>query len=263
MNEELKKLFEGAEGFKPEFLTQLTAVFESKVEESKLAAVVEAEQKFDAELLAIKEAHTQEIATLEESFTVNMETKLNAFLNAAVLEWANENAPVIDGQLKVESAEKLLAGLAHLFAETQLQVTGDAEGVIAELQLKLESETQARTQVESQLHEIRESQNEAARLAVFATVTEGLADTQKETITNLLEGVPFKDAPSYTARVQRYRNLIEGKKPTDGDEGKDKDPDGKDKDPKKTDKDEANKEVNESIQAQIAATLARNKPVNG
>lgn len=264
MNEELKKLFEGAEGFKPEFLTQISALVESKVTAAHAAGLQEAEGKFDAEIITLKESHAAELESVKESFTADLTTKLDGFLNAALLEWANENAPAIDSKLKTEMAEKLISGMAGLLGEAQIAIVGDAEGQIADLQTRLQAESQARTAAETQLQEIAESAIQAQRKLAIDTVCEGLADTQKEKVTSLLEGTSFTDLAAFSARVQRFRSLIEGKDEKDGKDKDGKDTnDGKDKDGKGKDKDEAGKELKESIAAQIAATLAYRKPVNG
>lgn len=255
MNEELKKLFEGAEGFKPEFLTQMANLVESKVSEARVATLREAEEKFDAELLSVKESHKAEITTIKESHMEEMVAKLDGFLNAAVLEWANENAPAIDSKLKVEMAEKLIVGVTSLLGESQIAVIGDADGVVADLQEKLQIESQARVVAENKLQEINEAINLAERNEVIARVCEGLADTQKETVIGLTEGVAFTDKEAFASRVQRYRNLVEGKKPDEKD-GKDTDTKDDKDDKGKKDKDDAGSEVNESVAAQIRATLA-------
>lgn len=261
MKDELKKLFEGVDGFKPEFLTQITGLVESKVEEGRLAGLQEAEGKFDAEILALRESHAAEIAQLQESHIESLVTKLDGFLNEAVLEWANENAPAIDSNLKVEMAEKLMSGLTGLLGEAQISVSG-SDDVVTDLQARLQTESQRADAAEHQLNEINEAAIQLQRDTAINKVCEGLADTQKDRIVNLLEGTAFTTPEAFAARVQRFRSLIEGDKPNKEEDGEGKD--GKDKEGKdKGDKDEAGKEVNESVAAQIAAALALRKPVNG
>lgn len=261
MKDELKKLFEGVDGFKPEFLTQVTGLIEAKVEEGRLAGLQEAEGKFDAEIIALRESHAAELEALRESHTESLVAKLDGFLNEAVLEWANANAPTIDANLKVEMAEKFISGITGLLGEAQVAVIG-GDDVVEDLQQRLQAESQRADAAVAELAKINEEAEKLQRTTVINTVCEGMADTQKERIASLLEGTAFTTVEAYTARVQRFRSLIEGDKPKDeNDEEKDTD-DGKDK-KDKDGKDEAGKEMNESIAAQIAATLAFRKPVNG
>ena len=106
---------------------------------------------------------------------------------------------------------------------------------------------------------------------MIARVCEGMVDTKKATVVNLLEAVQFTTESEFASRVHTFRNLVEGKsvkKEGDDDDfqdkvgGKDGDDDNKDvkaegKKPKKEgdeddDEDETDKELKESIKRQLA-----------
>lgn len=259
MKDELKKLFEGADGFKPEFLTKITGLVEAKVDAAKITAIQETESRCEAERLALVETHNTETAALKESFVAGLVEQLDGFLNAAVLEWANTNAPAIDSKLKVEMAEKFLTGMTGLFAESQIVVAGDSEGVVAGLQEKLQTESARADAATTELLTFKESQNGIIRESIINKVCEGLADTQVATVKALAEGIQLGEGDTFELRIKRFRDLVEGKPPVNKDDdkdGKDGKDDGKDKKDKPKDKDETGKEMTESIAAQIAATMA-------
>lgn len=284
MKPELQKLFEGVNGLSTDFLDKVSGLLESKVEAARVTAIQETEQAGHAERLRLVETHQAEIAQLKESHLVELATKVDGFLNAVVEEWANKNAPAIDAQIKREAAENLLTGLTGVLKEAGINFATDADGHIAALTARLTEAEQRAAVAESENRQIKESQTAALRDAVIARVCEGMVDTKKATVVDLLEGVQFINEKEFASRVNTYRNLVEGKstkKEGDDDDfqdkvgGKDGDDDNKDKDEKdkvdeskkpkkegdddgdddkdgKDDEDETDKELKESIRRQLA-----------
>jgi hypothetical protein len=210
-------------------------------------------------------------------------TKVDSFLNAVVEEWANTNAPAIDAQIKREAAENLLTGLTGVLKEAGINFATDENGQIAALTARLTEAEQRAAAAESENRQIKEAANATLRDSVIARICEGMVDTKKATVVNLLEAVQFTTESEFASRVHTFRNLVEGKsakKEGDDDDfqdkvgGKDGDDDNKDnkgdkdkvdesKKPKKegdddddddddkgTD-DETDKELKESIRRQL------------
>lgn len=277
MKPELQKLFEGVNGLSTDFLDKVSGLLESKVEAARLTAIQETEQAGNEERLRLVEAHQTEIAQLKESNLNEIAAKVDGFLNAVVEEWANTNAPAIDAQIKTEAAENLLSGLTGVLKEAGINFATDESGQIAALTRRLAEAEQRSANAEGELTQIKESQSVALRESVINRICEGMVDTKKATVVNLLEAVQFTTEGEFSSRVHTFRNLVEGKsaKKEDDDDfkdkvgGKDGDDDnkeGKDKDkveegkkPKKEgdddndkddDEDEADKELKESIRRQ-------------
>lgn len=275
MKPELQKLFEGVNGLSTDFLDKVSGLLESKVEAARLSAIQETEQAGNEERLRLVEAHQSEIAQLKESHMIELATKVDSFLNAVVEEWANKNAPAIDAQIKREAAENLLTGLTGVLKEAGINFATDADGQIAALTARLTEAEQRAATAESENRQIKESQSAALRDSVIARICEGMVDTKKETVVNLLEAVQFTTESEFASRVHTFRNLVEGKSSKkegdddfqdkvggkDGDddnkEGKNKDKVEEGKKPKKEgddgdgdDEDETDKELKESIKRQ-------------
>lgn len=284
MKPELQKLFEGVNGLSTDFLDKVSGLLESKVEAARLAAIQETEQAGNEERLRLVEAHQSEVSQLKESYLVELATKVDGFLNAVVEEWANTNAPAIDAQIKREAAENLLTGLTGVLKEAGINFATDADGQIAALTARLTEAEQRAASAESENRQIKESQSAALRDSVIARICEGMVDTKKETVVNLLEAVQFTTESEFASRVHTFRNLVEGKSSKkegdddfqdkvggkDGDddnkEGKDKDKvdegkkpkkEGDDGDDGKDDEDETDKELKESIKRQREAYRAK------
>lgn len=273
MKPELQKLFEGVNGLSTDFLDKVSGLLESKVEAARLAAIQETENAANVERLRLVEAHQAEIAQLKESHLMEIANKVDGFLNAVVEEWANKNAPAIDAQIKREAAENLLTGLTGVLKEAGINFATDENGQIAALTARLTEAERRAAIAESENRQIKEAANATLRDSVIARVCEGMVDTKKATVVNLLEAVQFTTESEFASRVHTFRNLVEGKsvkKEGDDDDddfqdkvgGKDGDDDNKDvkaegKKPKKEgdeddDEDETDKELKESIKRQLA-----------
>lgn len=285
MKPELQKLFEGVNGLNPEFLEKVSAIVEAKVGEARLQAIQETENAGHQERLALVESHQQEIAKLKESHIQDVATKVDAFLNAVVEEWANKNAPAIDSMIKVEAAEKFLSGFAGVLKEANVQFTVDTDGQIAALTRRLAEAEQRASVSENQLKQIRETESVRQRSDVIDEICEGMVETKKELVVGLLEGIEFSDAKAFGSRVRTFRNLVEGNKDDFTDKvGKDnedgKSSDGKEKDIKEgkkqkkegdddtdndddeDDADETDKELKESVRRQREQYL-KSRGLNG
>jgi hypothetical protein len=274
MKPELQKLFEGVNGLSTDFLDKVSGLLESKVEAARLTAIQETENAANIERLRLVEAHQAEIAQLKESHLMEIATKVDGFLNAVVEEWANKNAPAIDAQIKREAAENLLTGLTGVLKEAGINFATDENGQIAALTARLTEAERRAAIAESENRQIKEAANATLRDSVIARICEGMVDTKKATVVNLLEAVQFTTESEFASRVHTFRNLVEGKsvkKEGDDDDddfqdkvgGKDGDDDNKDvkveegKKSKKEgdeddDEDETDKELKESIKRQLA-----------
>lgn len=274
MKPELQKLFEGVNGLSTDFLDKVSGLLESKVEAARLTAIQETENAANIERLRLVEAHQAEIAQLKESHLMEIATKVDGFLNAVVEEWANKNAPAIDAQIKREAAENLLTGLTGVLKEAGINFATDENGQIAALTARLTEAERRAAIAESENRQIKEAANATLRDSVIARICEGMVDTKKATVVNLLEAVQFTTEREFASRVHTFRNLVEGKsvkKEGDDDDddfqdkvgGKDGDDDNKDgkveegKKSKKEgdeddDEDETDKELKESIKRQLA-----------
>lgn len=281
MKPELQKLFEGVNGLSTDFLDKVSGLLESKVEAARVTAIQETEAAGHQERLALVEAHKVEIDTLKESHIEEVATKVDAFLNAVVEEWANKNAPAIDSQIKREASEKLLSGLVGVMKEARINFAEDSDGMLAVLNHRLSETERDLNEANSQLATIKESETSRQREDVIKRVCEGMVATKKELVIGLLEGIDFKTEAEFESRVRTFRNLTEGKAAKKEGDDKDKDDNfsdkvGKDnekdkkveegKNPKKEgdddndddsedDKDDTDKELKEAVARQIAAVL--------
>lgn len=275
MKPELQKLFEGVNGLSTDFLDKVSGLLESKVEAARLQAIQETEAAGNVERLTLVEAHQKEVADLKENFTLQLAEKVDSFLNAVVEEWANKNAPAIDAQIKTEAAERFLTGFSNVLKEAGVSFATDPDGQIAALTNRLAEAEKRASIANTELAQLKESETKRQRNDVIDRICEGMVDTKKDTVVNLLEGIEFQTESEFESRVRTFRNLVEGKddfsdkvgkdnekgKPVgdksekDIKEGKKPKKEGEADDDDDDDKDEVGKEVNEAVRRQISALL--------
>ena len=151
---------------------------------------------------AVKAKISEEYNKLVEHFKVEfdkhfaeakseMAEEVNGTVNYAVGQWVEQNQVAIDNGIKTEITEDFIAGLKGLFEEHYISIPDDkvevVEGMaesIREMETRLDEQVKANVKLQTRL-------NESAKLNVLNTVSEGLADTQKDKLAALAEGVEF------------------------------------------------------------------------
>lgn len=256
MKTDLQKLFEGENGLNEEFMAKVNTLIETKVDSARLDAIKETEDRMNAERVALVEAHRVEIETIREASITEVTGLVTTYLDAVVVEWANENAVALDSKIKAEAAENILSGAAKWFGEANIIVHGDADGALNALSERVAIAESEAAELRATNQKLVEEEQNRSRETILKKVCEGLALSQIETVRNCLEGIPMSE--SFESRATTFRALVEKKEggdndPKDPKDPKDKDP--KDKDPKDPKKDDKDNELDESVKRQIAAVL--------
>lgn len=291
MKPELQQLFEGVNGLSTDFLDKVSGLLESKVTEARNKAILETEAASNEERVALVEAHRAEIETLKESHKNELAVAIGGFLDSVVAEWANNNAPGIDALIKTEAAETMLNGMINVMKESRIMIVGDADGQIAALQERLTRAELEKNTALNEAAELRKATETNTRTAIIERVCEGLVDTKKEQVVDLLQGIALTTESEFEARVAKFRRVVEGKstkkegddndddfkdnvggkKGDDDNKGDDDLKEGKkakkegddDNDDNNGDDNDANSEMNEAIRAQLNAYNSRFGKVNG
>ena len=122
-------------------------------------------------------------------------------MNYAVGQWKEENQLAVDQGIKTEITEDFIAGLKNLFEEHYISIPEDkvdvVEGMadqIREMETRLDEQVKANVKLQNRL-------DESARVVVLKNVSEGLADTQKDKLAALAEGIEFTTEEEFTKKV--------------------------------------------------------------
>ena len=134
-----------------------------------------------------------------------MAEEVNGTVNYAIGQWVEQNQVAIDRGIKNEITEDFIAGLKGLFEEHYISIPDDkvdvVEGMsesIREMEERLDEQVKANVKLQNRL-------NETAKLNILNTVSEGLADTQKEKLAALAEGLEFVSEESFSAKVKTIK----------------------------------------------------------
>ena len=191
--DDLNALFHGEE-LSEHFMQKAATIFEAAVK----AKVVEEVQKFEA---LYEQRLIEEIEEIAES----LETRVDAHLDYVAEQWIAENQLSVYNGIKTEIAENLMQGLANLFLENNIDLPEEQQDVVAEMAAKLdEMEEKLNEQIEVNV-ELNQEIGSYIKHGIIAEVSEGLADTQKEKLFNLSEGVEFMSEESFRGKIETIK----------------------------------------------------------
>jgi hypothetical protein len=165
---------------------------------------------------AVKAKISEEYDKLVEHFATELDKQLevakselseevNGTVNYAIGQWMEQNQVAVDRGIRNEITEDFIAGLKGLFEEHYISIPDDkvdvVEGMsesIREMEERLDEQVKANVKLQNRL-------NETAKLNILNTVSEGLADTQKEKLAALAEGLEFVSEESFSAKVKTIK----------------------------------------------------------
>lgn len=179
-----------SEGFADKAKTIFEAALVSKLAEH--AEMVEEHYK------ALMEEH---IEVIKEELT----DKVDAFLNYVVEQWMNDNKLAIEYGLRSEIAESFINGLKGLFEEHYIEVPEEKYDIVEGMAEKLdEMELKLNEQIEKNIN-LNASLGGYIKNEIIAEVSQGLAETQKEKLASLAEGIEFTGEEAYREKIETIK----------------------------------------------------------
>jgi hypothetical protein len=191
---DVQALFEGEE-LSEEFQSKARTIFEtaisSKVETIKEALIESYQEALVEEVVAIKE---------------ELGERVDSYLEYVADEWFQENALAVEAGLKSEITESFLDGMKGLFEEHYVSIPEEKYDVLESMVDKLdEMEGKLNEQIERNVA-LNRRLAESSADGIFAAVSEGLADTQKEKLASLAENVEFESEADYREKLTNLRS---------------------------------------------------------
>ena len=202
VSDDVNALLEGTE-LSEEFAEKATTIFEAAIK-----------AKLSEEYDKIVEHFANESA--EKIFAAQSELaeEVNGTVNYAVTQWLEENQLAVDRGIKNEITEDFMIGLKSLFEEHYISIPDEkvdvVEGMaesIREMEERLDEQVKSNVKLQARL-------NESARTTILATVSEGLADTQKDKLSKLAEAVDFVSEEDFTKKVTTFKEAYFSEKKT-------------------------------------------------
>merc|ERR1712159_340398 len=189
VEEDLKALIEGEE-LSEEFQDKARVIFETAIK-TKVEEIKEELQESYATAL-VEELETIKGGLIE---------RVDSYLEYVSDEWMQENALQVEAGLKTEMTESFLEGMKGLFEEHYVTIPEEKYDVLNSMVDKLdEMESKLNEQIERNVA-LNQRLAESTADGIFAEVTEGLADTQKEKLATLAENVEFESDTDYREKL--------------------------------------------------------------
>ena len=189
VSDDIKALVEGTE-LSEKFAEKARIIFESAVK-----------AKISAEYDKLVEHFAKELDKEVASAKAELSEEVNGTVNYAIGQWVEQNQVAIDRGIRNEITEDFIAGLKGLFEEHYISIPDEkvdvVEGMaesIREMEARLDEQVKANVKLQNNL-------NETARKNILNNVSEGLADTQKEKLAALAEGLEFVSEESFSKKV--------------------------------------------------------------
>jgi len=186
---DVSALVEGTE-LSEEFAEKAKTIFEGAVK-AKISA------EYDKLVEHFAKQHEEK---LEES-KKELSEEVNGTVTYAIGQWMEQNQVAVDRGIRNEITTDFIAGLKGLFEEHYIAIPDEkvdvVEGMaesIREMEERLDEQVKANVKLQNKL-------NESAKLNILSTVSEGLADTQKEKLAALAEGLEFVSEEAFSKKV--------------------------------------------------------------
>jgi hypothetical protein len=189
VSDDVNALLEGTELSK-EFAEKAKTIFEAAIK-----------AKLNEEYDKLVEHFANELDKQVDAAKAELSEEVNGTVNYAIGQWVEQNQVAIDRGIRNEITTDFIAGLKGLFEEHYISIPDEkvdvVEGMaesIREMETRLDEQVKANVKLQNTL-------NETAKVNILNTVSEGLADTQKEKLAALAEGVEFVSAEDFSRKV--------------------------------------------------------------
>ena len=193
MEEDVNALL-GGEELSEEFRAKAKTIFEAAIN-SKVAAIQS----------SLEEQYAEKLAEEVEEAKAELAERVDSYLEYVADEWFEENTLAIENGLKTEMTESFLEGMKSLFEEHYVTVPEEKYDVLNSMVDKLdEMENKLNEQIDRNVA-LNRRLAESNADGVFASVAEGLADTQKEKLATLAENVEFESETDYREKLETLK----------------------------------------------------------
>ena len=215
VEKDVKALMEGEETLSDEFKTKAATIFESAVSTKILSEV-------NSRIEILEGEYAQELEEAKEEHSTQLTEKVDSYMNYVVEEWMKENELAVERGIRSELVEDFMTGLRNLFQEHYIDIpeekvdlVDDLFGKVEELEGKLDEEINRSVDLKKELSEYK-------REETIREVSDNLADTEKEKLSKLAEGIEYEDKEQFNEKLgvlkENYFPTNEAKAETTSDE---------------------------------------------
>ena len=194
LSDDVKALVSSDADLSEEFKEKAATIFETAVKTriKEQTKIIEAqfEEKLASETETVKEA---------------MVEKVDSYLNYVVEEWMKENELAVERGIRTEIAEDFITGLKGLFKEHYIDVPEEKYNVLDDLTGQVKDlESKLNEQIEKNVN-LSKDISESKRESLVASVSEDLADTEKEKFSSMAENVEYDSAEKFQEKLETIK----------------------------------------------------------
>ena len=182
------------EDLSEEFRAKAVTIFEAVVTE-----------KVNNEVKALQEAFEESLTEEVEKIKTDLAEKVDDYVSYATKQWIEENALAVEHGIKNEMAESFFKGLKDLYVEHNFTVPEEKfnllDGMTGELD---EMEKKLNEQIDTNIA-LQKRIGEYSKMEIVNDAATGLAETQKEKLASLAEGVEFENEEDFRNKIETIK----------------------------------------------------------
>ena len=184
IKEDIEAITNG-EDLSEDFKTKASTIFEAAVSAKVLSEV-------NQRIEELETSYKKEITDAKEEHLSTITEKVDGYLNYVTEEWMKENELAVEKGIRSELVEDFMTGLKNLFTEHYIDIP---EEKVEELEQKLDESINTSVDIKKELAEYKKAET-------LREVSEDLADTEKEKLGKLADGIDFEDKSQYSEKLE-------------------------------------------------------------
>ena len=173
----------------------------------KAATIFEAAvtSRVNDEVKSLQEAFEESLTEEVEKIKTDLAEKVDDYVSYATKQWIEENALAVEHGIKNEMAESFFNGLKDLYVEHNFTVPEEKfnllDGMTGELD---EMEKKLNEQIDTNVA-LNKRIGEYSKMEIVNDAATGLAETQKEKLASLAEGVEFENEEDFRKKIETIK----------------------------------------------------------
>ena len=181
---------------------ELNEEFRSKAKTIFEAAVT---SRVNSELVVMQESFESALTEEIEKVKTELAEKVDDYLSYAAESWISENELQIEHGIKTEMAESFFDGIKNLFVEHNFTVPEEKFNLLDGMAEELDDmEKKLNEQIDTNI-DLNKRIGGFRKMEIVNEIAVGLAETEKEKLTKLAEGVEFETEEDFKSKVETIK----------------------------------------------------------
>ena len=194
IKEDIEAITNG-EDLSEDFKTKASTIFEAAVSAKVLSEV-------NQRIEELETSYKKEITDAKEEHLSTVTEKVDGYLNYVTEEWMKENELAVEKGIRSELVEDFMTGLKNLFTEHYIDIPEEKVDLVDDLFEKVEELEQKLDESINTSVDIKKELAEYKKAETLREVSEDLADTEKEKLGKLADGIDFEDKSQYSEKLE-------------------------------------------------------------